>query len=219
MNPPKKVFTRSQRLILNIVPPLAVGIMKSLLWTCKWDVRGQKHWEAALSAHGRVIIAIWHESMAMAAYYFRGAGFCTIASQSFDGEVGTRIVNRFGHSAVRGSSSRGGSAALKGLGDVLNQGRTVGFTLDGPRGPRRLAKPGIGILSARTQTHVIPIAFAVQPAHHLRSWDKFPLPMPFARITVLFGPALLPPKNDSAACVETLRQETESALNGLHNRI
>ncbi len=219
MPPCQDVFTRSQRLVLGVVPPLAVGLMKSLLWSCKWDVREKGHWDAALAAHGRVIIAIWHESMAMGAYYFRNEGFCTIASQSFDGEIGVRIVNGFGHSAVRGSSSRGGSAALKGLGEVLRKGGTVGFTLDGPRGPRRFAKPGVSILSARTQTYVVPIAFSVQPSHNLKSWDKFPVPMPFANITVLFGPALAPPDSDSAGNVETLRQETEFALNGLHDRI
>ncbi len=219
MNPSPDVFTRSQRFVLRMVPPLVVGIAKSLLRTCRWDVRGREHWDAALEAHGRVIIAIWHESMAMGAYYFRNEGYCALVSKSFDGEIGVRVVNRFGHSAVRGSSSRGGSDALKDLGAVLDQGRTVGLTLDGPRGPRRSAKPGIGILSARTQAHVVPIAFTVRPAHHLKSWDQFPLPLPFASITVLFGPALVPPRNDSPSNVEGLRQETESALNGLHDRI
>lgn len=213
------LFTRSQRFVLGIVPPLVVGIAKSLLWTCKWNVQGREHWDAALEAHRRVIIAVWHESMAMGAYYFRNEGYYALVSKSFDGEIGVRVLNGFGHSAVRGSSSRGGSEALKDLGEILMRDRTVGLTLDGPRGPRRLAKPGIGILSARTQTHVLPIAFAVHPARRLKSWDQFPLPIPFACITVLFGPALVPPQNDSPANVEGLRQETECSLNDLHARI
>lgn len=172
-----------------------------------------------MAAHGKLIIAIWHESMALGAYYFRKAGFCTLTSHSFDGELATRIVEGFGHTAVRGSSSRGGSTALRGLSDTLGQGQTVGVTLDGPRGPRHQAKPGVSILSARTQAHVIPIAFGVHPGRRLNSWDRFPLPWPFARVTVLFGAALTPPTDDGAESVEASRQEAESALNRLHSRL
>ena len=205
--------------MLSVIPPLAVNAIKALLRTCRWEVQGENHWRDAFTGNGPVIIAIWHESMAMGAHYFRKHRFCTMASHSFDGEMGARIARGFGHSAVRGSSSNGGSAAIKGLSEILERGGTVGFTLDGPRGPRRVAKPGIAILSARTRVPVIPIAFSARPARHLKSWDKLPVPLPFARIKVLFGPALAPPPNDSPDQVEEFRRETECALNALHDQI
>jgi lysophospholipid acyltransferase (LPLAT)-like uncharacterized protein len=102
---------------------------------------------------------------------------------------------------------------------VLGHGRNITLTLDGPKGPRHLAKPGVGILSARTQTHIMPIAFSVEPVRHLKSWDRFPLPLPFARIRVLIGPAIPPPGTDSRENVEAARLQTEFTLNGLHDRI
>lgn len=211
--------SRSQRLTLAFLPSLATVAIKSLLFSCRWQVSGREHWDAAIAAHGRVIIAMWHESSAFASYYFKKEKFCALASQSFDGELAVRLVAAFGHTFVRGSSMHGGSAALHGLADALGQGQNVTLTLDGPKGPRHLAKPGVAILSARTQAHVIPIAFSVEPVHHLRSWDRFPLPLPFARIRVLIGPALAPPQNDSPESVEAARLQTEFTLNSLHDRI
>jgi len=198
---------------------MAAVAIKSLLLSCRWQVRGREHWDAAIARHGRVIIAIWHESTAFASYYFRKEGFCALASKSFDGDIAVRLISRFGHTAIRGSSSLGGSAALHDMAETLGRERNVVLTLDGPKGPPHLAKPGVGILSARCQAHVVPIAFSVEPVHRLKSWDQFPLPMPFARIRVQIGSALPPPKNDSRENVEAARLQTECALNSLHDRI
>ncbi len=198
---------------------MAAVAIRSLLLSCKWQVHGRENWDAAIAEHGRVIIAIWHESAAFASYYFRKDGFCALTSKSFDGEMAVRLMSRFGHTAIRGSSSGGGSAALHDMTEVLGHERNIIITLDGPKGPCRQAKPGVGILSARTKAHVVPIAFSVEPVHHLKSWDGFPLPLPFARIRVLIGPAIPPPENDSRENVEASRLQTEFALNGLHDRI
>ncbi len=162
---------------------------------------------------------MWHESTAFASYYFRREPFCGLASRSYDGEVAVRLIGAFGHGAVRGSSAHGGSSALHCMANALEMGRNMLLTLDGPKGPLHSAKAGASVLSARTQTPVIPVAFSAEPVWCLKSWDRFPVPRPFARIRVLFGPALSPPENDSRANVETARFQTESALNGLHDRI
>jgi len=212
-------YSSSQRVTLALLPSLAAVAIRSLLFTCQWQVSGREHWDTATRAHGPVIIALWHESIAFASYYFRKEAFCALSSQSFDGEIAARLVGAFGHTVVRGSTTHGGSAALRGMAEVLDRGRNITLTLDGPKGPRRLAKPGVGILSARTQTHVMPIAFSVEPVRHLKSWDRFPLPPPFARIRVLMGPAIPPPGNDSRENVEAARLQTEFTLNSLHARI
>lgn len=188
-----------------------------LAYTCRFDFRGRHHLED-VTARGNAIIAIWHETLGLGVFAFRNSNYHSLTSYSFDGELATRIINRFGIEAVRGSSSRGGSDALINLAKAL-QHITVGFTLDGPRGPRRQAKPGIAILSARTQTPVVPLAFAVDRCWRLHSWDRFPVPKPFARVLGACGPAMPPPPDDAPETIERARREIETRLNTLHETI
>ena len=121
--------------------------------------------------------------------------------------------------SVRGSSSRGGSEALRDLAIALDHVPVVGLTVDGPRGPRRVAKPGVAILAARTGAPIIPHAFAVRPAWRLRSWDRFSIAKPFAHVVSVYGPAIPPPANASPAAIEETRLEVETSLNQLHQQI
>ena len=213
------VFSIRQRLNLCLLPLGAALGLKALIGACRIDVRGIDHWNQVLEAHGRVIVAIWHESMGLAAAHYRNTGFHTLTSYSFDGEFAARVVKRFGLLALRGSSSRGGSDALDNMAEALHHVQAVGFTLDGPRGPRRVAKPGIAILAARTATPIIPHAFAVHPAWRLHSWDRFPIPKPFARIISAYGPAIPPPESNSPDAAEVTRRCVEETLNRLHDEI
>lgn len=177
---------------------------------------GLAHWDAVMKSHGRVIIAIWHESMGLSACHFRGSGYHTLTSYSFDGEMAARVVRRFGMLAVRGSSSRGGAEAVRSLAAALEHVPAVGFTLDGPKGPRRVAKAGVAVLAARTQTPIIPFAITVAPSWRLNSWDRLPVPKPFSRIVSAFGPAVVAPGDDSEEKVEEVRAQIEASLNELH---
>lgn len=203
---------------MAVVPPVLSGVWKLVETTCRHEVRGQEHWDACLRANGRLLVAFWHESVGMAAYYHRTRGFLTLTSQSFDGELAARVVTCFGLQAARGSSSRGGAEALHALRTALDDGACVGFPLDGPRGPRRVAKIGIAALAAHTQTPILPQAFAASRAWRLRnSWDQLPVPKPFAKVITVYGTPIPPPPADaSRAELESVRREVEQALNGLH---
>lgn len=183
-----KPFSLKQKLLLCLIPSTVSVCAKSLLATCRLDVQGSDYYEAAVRAHGRTIIAVWHETIALAARYHHNSGHYTLTSHSFDGELAARVANCFGMYAARGSSSRGGSEALIDLERVIADGSTVGLTVDGPRGPRRVAKPGAAILAARTGLPVVPQAFHARRAWHMRSWDKLSMPKPFATIKAVFGP-------------------------------
>lgn len=215
---PRK-FTIKQRMALFCFPPVVAIAMKILFSTCRKEARGTTFLRNVLDEHARVIVAVWHESMALAAHHYRNTGYHTLTSYSYDGEMAARVIAPFGLLAVRGSSSRGGSDALDDLARALEHVQAVGFTLDGPRGPRRVAKPGIAILAARTQTHIIPHAFTVHPAWRLNSWDRLPIPKPFARIVSACGEPVPPPKDTSPEAVEATRQKTETELNRLHAEI
>ncbi len=212
-------FSPSQRLALAALPPVVALALRGLAATCRKDWRDRQCLDETLSKHGRAIIAFWHESMGLAACRFPNTGWHTLTSYSYDGEFAARVVRWFGLEAARGSSSKGGSEALASLAVAIEKVSVVGFTLDGPRGPRRVAKPGIAILAARTRAPIVPYAYTVTPAWRLRSWDRFPVPKPFGRIVQACGPAIPPPADESPEAIEATRLEVETSLNAVHARI
>jgi lysophospholipid acyltransferase (LPLAT)-like uncharacterized protein len=112
-----------------------------------------------------------------------------LASRSRDGELVARWVARFGLTVVRGSSSRGGAEALRALAAAVRAGQDVAVVPDGPLGPRERVQAGIVVLAASTGAPIVPLAFAARPARRLASWDRFLVPLPFARAAVVFGTA------------------------------
>ncbi|MCP4644661.1 MAG: lysophospholipid acyltransferase family protein [bacterium] len=212
-------FTTKQRLVLATAPPLAASILKMIAATCRIEVRGRAVYDESVRAHGHCIAAIWHETLGLAASHHKNSSGHTLTSYSFDGELATRLIEQFGLHAVRGSSSRGGAEALEQLEKACGLTELVGFTLDGPRGPRRVAKPGIAVLAARTQLPVVPNAFAVTPSWRMNSWDRLALPKPFARILVAYGPPIPPPASDSPELVEPCRLRIETELSELQRSL
>ncbi len=212
-------FTAGQRFVLKAGPPLIAGAVRLLSLTCRRECHGLEHWQGVNETHGRAIVAIWHESLAMAAYHHRHSGLHTLASYSFDAEWASRAVRRLGILSVRGSSSNGGARALRDLAVVLDQRGTVMLTMDGPRGPRRVAKAGAAILAARTGVPIIPHAFAVRPAWRLRSWDRFSIAKPFSRIISVYAPAIPPPPDKSRDAIEETRRALDAGLNEAQRQI
>ncbi|MBK9308925.1 MAG: DUF374 domain-containing protein [Nitrospira sp.] len=107
-----------------------------------------------------VIIAFWHAQQLMIPFGYRGPGAHALISRHGDGEIIARIIARFGHAAVRGSSTRGGAGALRALIKLGRSGRDVVVTPDGPKGPRHVAKLGVIHLAKATGLPIIPLAFA-----------------------------------------------------------
>lgn len=102
-----------------------------------------------------------------------------MVSKSFDGEYLARVVQRFGHYAIRGSSSRGGVKALVAMIKRMREGMPMGFALDGPRGPRYEAKQGSLVLAKKTGFPVLPFIVESKRYWQLGSWDKMQIPKPF----------------------------------------
>lgn len=202
-------FTPKQRVALAVIPFSVAAVMRMIFATQRVSYRGLEHLERATATHGRVIIALWHECLGMGIRHFRRTGFHTLTSYSYDGEIAARVAGAFGIPALRGSSSRGGLRALVQLEKALRMGVTVGFTVDGPRGPRRVVKPGIAMLSARTGVPVVPMGFAADAAWRLRSWDRFIVPKPFAQLHVAAAP---PVPAEGHGSIEAQRAAIESAL-------
>jgi hypothetical protein len=135
--------------------------------------------------HGRILLVPWLNARLRRT---RGARApLVLTSRSRDGEIIAQYVRRFGLPVVRGSSSRGGDAALRRLVSAIRDGRDVAIVPDGPRGPREHLQPGVVALAALTGAPVIPLAVGLRPARRLSIWDRFLVPLPFARCALVFG--------------------------------
>jgi len=212
-------FSARQRAVLTLTPLPVASVFRGILATCRTEVRGQDAFDALLRERGHVLVAFWHETLALAAWHFRGTGYHTLTSYSFDGELAARFVAQFGLHAVRGSSSRGGREALIDMAKAARLTPAVGFTLDGPKGPRREAKPGIALLAIRSGCPVIPLAVAPTRAWRLNSWDRLAIPKPGARIVWRYGPVTDPEDYAGAGRTSRILEAVESSLNALHTEL
>ena len=170
--------------MLVLVPPVVSTLIRVVGST--WRVRDVNA-PSTSNGHtlpGPTVFAFWHATLLACAYRFRGLGIAIMISQSFDGELIARVVERLGFVAVRGSSSRGGASALRGMQAAYGEGRICAFTADGPKGPAHVAKPGPVQLAQLGGAPWVG-AFHAHPSKcwRMRSWDRFMIPKPFATIT------------------------------------
>jgi lysophospholipid acyltransferase (LPLAT)-like uncharacterized protein len=197
-------------------PPLAASAVRVLGLTLRLTVIGLDALLPVWRERRPVIYALWHGRLLMVPWIGsrfageRGARCIRVlASRSRDGELLARFVRRFGLEAVRGSSSRGGAEALRGLAAALRAGDDVVLAPDGPRGPRQRVQSGLPALAALTGVPVVPLAFAARPARRLASWDAFMIPAPFARCALVVGDAVRIDRRDDR---EEARGRLERAL-------
>lgn len=148
-----------------------------------------------LRASRRLIVAFWHSRILLISHLYKGENALILVSQSKDGEIIARILQRQGHEPVRGSSSRGGLRALSGMIRKMKQsGRPAVMIPDGPRGPRHRVQPGIITLARKTGFPIVPVTYSARRRKVFNSWDRFVLPAPFTRCKVVFGdPIVIPP--------------------------
>jgi lysophospholipid acyltransferase (LPLAT)-like uncharacterized protein len=207
-------FTLAQRLVLAIVPPIVWALLWIVGRTWRFEVIAEEGVTPVREGQkaGPEIYCFWHQCVLPCAFYFRGSGAVILISQSFDGELITRILGMFGFDAVRGSSSRSAREGLLGLSRVLESGRTAIFTADGPRGPAYRTKMGPIKLAEMTGAPIG--AFHLEPnrAWTVKSWDHFLVPKPFTRICVSWAQWTRVPSDLAAEEFEPRRQGLNAAI-------
>ncbi|MDH3734102.1 MAG: tetraacyldisaccharide 4'-kinase [Gemmatimonadota bacterium] len=156
----------------------------------------------------QAIFATWHEYIAGYALLGRGRGLSALASLNRDGEIIARILTRLGFSMVRGSTSRGAGAGYREMLRVVGGGSSICITMDGPRGPRHSCQPGTIRLAAKTGCPIVPMALASTTGVRLRSWDRFLVPAPGARVYAAFGDPIVVAADDD---VEAMVRRVEAA--------
>jgi hypothetical protein len=158
------------------------------------------------------IWCFWHRAVIPATYRFRNQGLAVMTSRSFDGEYIARIIQKLGFTAVRGSSSRGAVGALIGMRQQLEQGHGVVFTIDGPRGPRYLAKPGPVLLAKKTGVSINCFYIAVERAWILNSWDQMIIPKPFSQAMIYASGPMCVPADATDEQMSALHQQMQETL-------
>lgn len=186
--------------------------------TLKWRTEGFEHFDTIRAAGHQPIMAFWHGRILPATYYFRRRGIVVITSENFDGEWIARIIERFGFGTARGSTSRGGIKALLQLTRALTSGHPAGFTVDGPRGPARVAQPGAVWLAKATGHPVLP--FHLEASRHwtLRSWDRTQIPRPFSTVSIAVGEPFYVPSDADDSLIEEARERLDRRLQELEAR-
>ncbi len=158
------------------------------------------------------MLALWHSCLLAPIYSHRGRGVAILVSRHRDGEVITRIIERLGFETARGSSTRGGVEGAREMLELAREGRTLGITPDGPRGPAERLKPGVVVIASRSGLPIVPLASASSSCWVMRSWDRFRVPKPFARVVVAYGEPIAVPRDLSDADLESWRDRVERAI-------
>lgn len=164
----------------SVLPPVGAAVIRGIARSMRCETRGQEAVDALYREGRHIILAFWHAQQLMIPIGYRGTGSHVLISRHGDGEIIARIIARFGHEAVRGSSTRGGAGALRALIKLGRSGRDVVVTPDGPKGPRQVAKLGVVQLAKATGLPIVPLAFACSKKNSSRvgiaSWSRIHFP-------------------------------------------
>ncbi len=194
---------------------LALGALWLLGKTTRKRYVGTEELLACWQRGEQVILTFWHGRILLMLFpyrTYRSQKACVMNSVHRDGEIITRVLKRFGISAVRGSSTRGWMGGLKGMLEAYRQGYDLLVIPDGPRGPRYHAKPGVLQLARATGAPIFPATYGAAWKTTVRSWDRLLIPFPLSRVTYVIGRPIRVPADASANLMEEKRKELENTL-------
>lgn len=208
-------YTFKQRFLIRAAALISYLLINIIGRTIRFEVEGWEYFEEARRDHVP-IHTLWHHAMFLMIYFWRRRGIVYMTSQSFDGEYIARAIQRFGFGAVRGSSSRGGDSAFIDMMRLHRAGIPVGFTVDGPRGPRHIAKMGAVMLAKMTSQPILPFTITAEHYWHVPTWDSLQVPMPFTRAHVRIAPPIYVPKDADQQMLQAKSDELQRALDEIN---
>jgi lysophospholipid acyltransferase (LPLAT)-like uncharacterized protein len=208
----------AKRLQARAISTLGYPLIAALGSTLRWRAEGLEHLDAVARDGRQPIMAFWHGRILPATVYFRRRGIVVITSENFAGEWIAGIIERFGYGTARGSTSRGGRKALRQLTRDMTAGKPAAFTIDGPRGPARVAQAGAVWLAKITGNPVIPFHIETDRHWTLNSWDRTQIPKPFAVSAISIGAPLYVAQETDAAALEIVTRALQQQLQTLELR-
>jgi lysophospholipid acyltransferase (LPLAT)-like uncharacterized protein len=204
--------SRFKRLEAATIAAAGYRVASALGATLRWRTEGLEHYDAIVQKGRQPVMAFWHGRILPATVYFRRRGIVVITSENFDGEWIAGIIERFGYGTARGSTSRGGRRALLQLVREMAAGKPAGFTVDGPRGPARVAQPGAVWLAKATGNPVLPFHLEADRFWTVNSWDRTQIPKPFSTVALVVGKPFNVPESADEVAIEAARGELENRL-------
>jgi len=199
--------------VLRAISWLGARAMKAWIGTVHYQQRsvGPCFLPFVRGVTGRYIYAFWHEHMLLPAYHYSRPDVHVLISTHSDGQLITDVAHQLGLRTVRGSTTRGGTEAMRQLLRLSRQSHIV-ITPDGPRGPRRVLQPGIVYLAAKTGLPIVTLGFGYSRAWRVRSWDRMAVPRPFSKGYCVTMPPIAVPRNVTPDNLEPYRTEVERSL-------
>jgi lysophospholipid acyltransferase (LPLAT)-like uncharacterized protein len=203
----------SRRIQIPFIAAAVYGVIRTLGPTLRYEVLGWQHAERVYAAKRQCIWAFWHRVIIPIVWWYRNHGVVVMNTTAFDGQWTRKVIEWLGFGTAQGSSSRGGLRGLAVMARRLEEGVDCAFTIDGPRGPRYVAKPGPVMLARKTGCPIMVFHIGVERGKTFeKTWDHFLLPAPFARTAILFAPPIYVPSDASAEVMEAKHAEMQREL-------
>jgi lysophospholipid acyltransferase (LPLAT)-like uncharacterized protein len=209
-------YSFKDRLLIRAADLAFFSFISLIGSTVRYEVEGWENFEAASRNDNIPIYSFWHNTIFLSIYFWQRRRIVVMTSQSFDGEYIARFVQRFGNGAARGSSTRGATGAMVEMVRLMRAGSPAAFTIDGPKGPRYVAKMGSVLLAKKTGHPILP--FTIAPAKFWevkKSWDRTQVPKPFTRARVLIAPPIFVPPDADESLLSAKRDELQAALDSV----
>ncbi len=205
-------WTWKDKILLAIIPRFYALVLRLLSCTIRKKVlfpeRPQKFWDESR----QVIAAFWHQRLLMMPFLPYPGRVGMMVSQHRDGEFIARAVKLFGVDSLRGSTTRGGPAALRAMVRFYRGGANLAITPDGPQGPRHVVQPGVIELARQTGAPIFPVTYGASRKKIFGSWDHFILPFPFCRVVFIWGEPLLVARETDRQGMEEMRLALQDRL-------
>jgi lysophospholipid acyltransferase (LPLAT)-like uncharacterized protein len=206
-------LSRWRRMQIPVIAAVVYWFIRLLGPTLRVEVVGVHNAIQIRNSGEAGIGAFWHRCILSAAWIWRNRGIVVLNTVNFDGQWTRRVIERLGFGTAQGSSTRGGVEGLSAMAQDLEAGRNVAFTIDGPRGPRYVAKPGAVILARRTGRPISAFHIGVQHAFTFnKAWDHFQIPFPFSKVVMFVAPPIRVPTHADSAIMKSKQDETQAAL-------
>ena len=197
---------------IRIAAFLGATLIRIIGFTWRFRVVDERYMDEARERAASLVFVFWHGRMLPLSYRYRNRSIHVLASAHRDGEIMGQTIRFLGFGHVRGSSTRGGSRAIRTLVGKLEEGHDLGITVDGPRGPRYEAKPGPLEIAKLSGSPVVPATTSSKSHWVFSSWDAFELPKPFTKVHVRFGRPVIVPRDAGPVELEEKRRELQQIL-------
>ena len=212
-------YSLRDRVLIRAAALAFYVMIKIIGHSTRFEIAGWEHWEAVTRSGKIPIYTFWHDHVFLATYFWRRRGIVVMTSQSFDGEYIARFIQRFGYGAARGSSTRGATGAVVEMVRLMRSGSPTAFTIDGPKGPKHVAKMGAVLLAKKTGNPMLPFTVTAEKFWEVKkSWDRFQVPKLFTRARVDIAPPIFVPADAHEKLLEAKRGELQSALDEINRR-